>query len=145
MLPAAARLVNQCSSNPEKHVEDRQFQGFRVLPHGMDLEADPAPLQGDDRFFHRRRGAAKFFHLLAVDQLPVARIEHTVTQSQIQELGLHFIFGLHIVALPSPYEHETAEVEPHRRALARPVRTFADRRRSAATCECANHRRRHRS
>ena len=63
----------------------------------MDLEADAAALQGDDRFFERGQRADEPGHLLAFDEAAVVRVEDGVGQALVEELRAHFLFGLHVV------------------------------------------------
>ena len=66
-------------------------------PHGVGAQADAAALQGQQRFFQRGQRAAEPLHLLALDRAAVARLEDGVGQAGVEQLGLHLLFGLHVV------------------------------------------------
>ena len=81
----------------EKDVVDRQPAGDRIAAHGVGAEADAAAFEGQQRLFERGQRAAESLHLLAGDRPPVARLEHRVGQAGVEQLGLHLLFGLHVV------------------------------------------------
>ena len=62
-------------------------------------EADAAAFEGDDRFFHRGERADELRHPLAFDEAAVAGVEDAVAEAEFEELGLHFLFGLHVVGV----------------------------------------------
>ena len=62
-------------------------------------QADAAALQGDQRIFQRGQRAAELGHFGALDRAAVARLEHAFAQALLEQLGLHLLFGLHVVGL----------------------------------------------
>ena len=83
----------------DEDVVDRQLAGDRVLPRGVGAEADAAALQGHQRFLQGGQRAAEPLHLGALDAAAVARLEDRVLQARLEELGVHLLFGLHVVGL----------------------------------------------
>ena len=72
----------------------------------MQLQADAAALQGNDRLLERGHGAAELAQFGALDFAAVARREHGFADALIHELGLHFLFGLDVVGFLLPLDAE---------------------------------------
>ena len=112
----------------EEDVVDGQPAGGRVLPRGVDLEADAAALQGDDRFFERGQRADELGHLLAFDEAAVARVEDGVGQAQVEQLGAAFPLRSARSRCSSCCGRGTAAAGRRRRGRLRPARTSGGRR-----------------
>ncbi len=79
-------------------VIDGQPPGSRVAAGGVRPQADPPPLQRQQRFLQRRQRAAEPLHLGPGDAA-AAGLEDRVLQPGVQQLRLHLLFRLHVVGL----------------------------------------------
>ena len=91
----------------EEDVIDGQPSAHGVLPRGVCPQADAAAFERQQGIFERGQRAAEAFHLLAGDGAAVARLEGRVGQAVFEQLGLHLLFGLHVVGfLPAAHAEQ---------------------------------------
>ncbi len=86
---SSPRVVNHSSRPSNVDVVDGEAAAG-VLPFGVDLEADAAAFEGDDRLFERGECADEAGHLLAFDEAAVVRVEDGVGQALVEELACAF-------------------------------------------------------
>ena len=112
----------------QEHVIDRQLAAYRVLPQGVGPQADAAALERHERVFHRGQRAGELGHLLAFDLAAVARLEHRLAQPELEQLGLHLLFGLHVVGVFFALHAEQRRLGDVDECPWRPAGTSGDRR-----------------
>ena len=114
----------------EEDVVHRQLAGRRVLPHGVDAEADAAALQRDDARLPARPACGRAWPSARLRSMRPSPGSNTrVGQAELEQLGPHLLFGLHVVGVLLVAHAEQRRLGDVDVARRRPARTSGGRRR----------------